>query len=127
MDSYVDVRFRAPDVYNAVMAKKLYVGRLPYATTDDQLRELFSRAGQVESATVIIDKFSGRSKGFGFVEMSNDDEAAKAIQMFDGSDVDGRSIVVNEARPMTERPPRTNGFGGGGGGGRRDFNRRDQY
>ena len=97
------------------MAKKLYVGSLPYSVTDDQLREHFSQAGTVESAQVIIDRMSGRSKGFGFVEMASDDDAQKAIEMFNGKEMDGRSIVVNEARPMTDRP-RRGGFGGGGGG-----------
>ena len=85
------------------MAKKLYVGNLPYNVDDAQLSEIFSAAGSVDSATVISDKFSGRSKGFGFVEFSNDDEAQAAIDKFNGSDVDGRAIVVNEARPMKPR------------------------
>lgn len=88
------------------MAKRLYVGSLPYETTDDELRELFSKAGAVESAQVIIDKFSGRSKGFGFVQMPDDAEADKAIEMFNGSQMGTRKIIVNEARPMGERPPR---------------------
>ncbi|MBU2579259.1 RNA-binding protein [Patescibacteria group bacterium] len=86
------------------MAKKLYVGSLPYDATDDQLAKLFSAAGTVESAKIIVDKFSGRSKGFGFVEMSSEEEAQKAIEMFDKSKMGDRSIVVNEARPMEERP-----------------------
>ena len=81
------------------MAKKLYVGNFPYEVTNSQLEELFAKAGTVESANVITDKFSGRSKGFGFVEMSTDEEAKKAIEMFNNSDLNGRSIVVNEARP----------------------------
>lgn len=97
------------------MATKLYVGSLPYSTTDDQLSQLFSKAGSVVSANVITDKFSGRSRGFGFVEMAGDDDAQKAIEMFNGFDMDGRRLVVNEARPMAERKPRS--FGGGGGGG----------
>jgi RNA recognition motif-containing protein len=101
------------------MAKKLYVGSLSYSTTDDGLKDFFSQAGTVESATIIIDKMSGRSKGFGFVEMSSDEEAQKAVEMFNGKELDGRALVVNEARPMTDRPPRRN-FGGGGGGGFRD-------
>ena len=88
------------------MAKKLFVGGLPYTTTDDQLRDHFVQAGNVVSAQVIIDRFSGRSKGFGFVEMSSDDEADKAIEMFNGQDFGGRSLVVNEARPKTEGPRR---------------------
>ena len=95
------------------MAKKLYVGNLAYGVTDDQLNQHFSQAGTVISAQVIIDRQSNRSKGFGFVEMSNDDEAKAAIDMLNGKDMAGRPIVVNEARPMTERPPRRGGFGGG--------------
>ena len=105
-----------------LMGKKLYVGSLPYSTTDDQLKQHFSQAGNVESASVIVDKFSGRSKGFGFVEMSTDEEAQKAVEMFNGQDMAGRNIVVNEARPMEPRAPRTGGFSrGGSGGGRGGF------
>lgn len=86
------------------MAKKLYVGGLPYSTTDDQLRDAFSEVGAVESATIIMDKMSGRSKGFGFVEMSSDEEAQKAIDTWNGKDFGGRTLTVNEARPMEERP-----------------------
>jgi RNA recognition motif-containing protein len=93
------------------MAKKLYVGNLSWNTTEDSLRSAFSQYGQVESATIITDKFSGRSKGFGFVEMSTDDESTKAIEMMNGQDLDGRKIIVNEARPMGDKPPRRN-FGG---------------
>ena len=100
------------------MGKKLYVGSLPYSTTDDQLRQHFSTAGNVESAQVIVDKFSGRSKGFGFVEMATDEEAQKAVEMFNGQDMGGRNIVVNEARPLEPRAPRAaGGFGGQRGGG----------
>ncbi len=88
------------------MAKKLFVGSLPYTTTDQELNELFSQFGKVDSATIINDRMTGRSKGFGFVEMSSDDEAAKAIQELNGKDVGGRNIVVNEARPREERPDR---------------------
>ncbi|MEK7655245.1 MAG: RNA-binding protein [Patescibacteria group bacterium] len=98
------------------MAKKLYVGGLPYATTENALREYFSQAGNVESAMIISDKMTGRSKGFGFVEMTTDEDALKAIEMFNGKDFEGRSLVVNEARPMEARPPRSGGFGGSGGG-----------
>jgi RNA recognition motif-containing protein len=97
------------------MAKKLYVGGLPYATTDTELKEAFSQAGAVESAVIIMDKMSGRSKGFGFVEMSSDEEAQKAIEMMNGKDFGGRTLTVNEARPMEDRPRRD--FRGGGGGG----------
>jgi len=86
------------------MAKKLYVGNLSYGTTNESLQEAFEKAGTVESAMVITDKMTGRSKGFGFVEMSSDEEADKAIEMFDGKEMDGRPLVVNEARPREERP-----------------------
>ena len=97
------------------MAKKLYVGGLSYDTTEETLRQKFSEAGTVESAAIIMDRMSGRSKGFGFVEMSSDQEAQKAIEMFNGKELDGRNIIVNEARPQEERP-RRGGFGGGRGG-----------
>ncbi len=107
------------------MAKKLYVGGLPYSTNEQALREAFSQAGTVESATIIIDRMSGRSKGFGFVEMASDEEAQAAIDMWNGKEFEGRTLTVNEARPMEARPPRSNGGGfnrGGrdGGGGRRN-------
>ena len=98
------------------MAKKLYVGGLPYSTTNDELKDVFSKAGEVSSATVIIDKMSGRSRGFGFVEMANDADADKAIEMFNEKELGGRKIMVNEARPMEDRPKREGGFGGGRGG-----------
>jgi len=97
------------------MAKKLYVGGLPYSTTDAELKDAFSQAGAVASAVIIIDKMSGRSKGFGFVEMSSDEEAQKAIELMNGKDFGGRTLTVNEARPMEERPRRD--FRGGGNGG----------
>lgn len=109
------------------MAKRLYVGGLPYTTTEDELKDTFSQAGSVESATIIQDRMAGRSAGFGFVEMSNDDEARKAIEMFDGKDFNGRSLRVNEARPMGERPPRREGGFGGGRGGRDDRGGRREY
>lgn len=93
------------------MAKKLYVGGLPYATTEDTLKDLFAQAGAVESAIIIMDKMTGRSKGFGFVEMSSDEEAQKAIEMFDKKEYEGRTLTVNEARPMESRPKRD--FNGG--------------
>ncbi|MBX4189843.1 RNA-binding protein [Candidatus Parcubacteria bacterium] len=100
------------------MAKKLYVGNLSFDTTDEELRETFSKAGNVESASVLKDKMTGRSRGFGFVEMSSDEEAAAAIEMFNGKELGGRTLTVNEARPMTERPPRrAGGFSRGGGRG----------
>lgn len=101
------------------MAKKLYVGGLPYSTTDGELRDAFAKAGAVESAVVIMDKMTGRSKGFGFVEMTSDEDASKAIDMFNGSDFGGRKLTVSEARPMTERPPRREG--GFGDRGMRSF------
>jgi len=91
------------------MAKKLYVGSLSYSTTEDTLRDAFSQAGAVESATILMDKMTGRSRGFGFVEMTNDDDAQKAIDMWNGKELDGRKLVVNEARPMEARPPRREG------------------
>jgi RNA recognition motif-containing protein len=107
------------------MAKKLYVGGLSYNTTEAALKDAFAQAGTVESATVIIDKMTNRSKGFGFVEMSSDEEAQKAIEMFNGKDLDGRNVTVNEARPMEARAPRSGGFnrdnrGGGFGGGHKE-------
>ena len=104
------------------MGKRLYVGSLPFETTDAQLQELFSACGRVESAKVIMDKMSGRSKGFGFVEMATDLEAQAAIQKFNGSALGSRNIVVNEARPMEDRKGGGGGYQGnrGGGGGRRE-------
>lgn len=91
------------------MAKRLFVGNLPYTATSDELTQFFGQAGTVTSANVITDKFSGRSKGFGFVEMSSDEEADKAVETLNGAELSGRKIVVNEARPMTERKPRSFG------------------
>jgi len=104
------------------MAKKLYVGGLPYSTSDQELKDLFAPAGNVESAIIITDKMSGRSKGFGFVEMSTEEEAQKAIEMLNGKDVGGRNITVNEARPMEPRAPRGDRGGRGGYGGNRNDN-----
>lgn len=87
--------------------KKLFVGSLPFSTKEDELRDLFSEAGNVESVALINDKMSGRPKGFGFVEMSTEDEANKAIEMFNGYDMNGRNIIVNMARPMEPRAPRS--------------------
>ena len=95
------------------MGNKIYVGGLPFSTTDGALQELFSPHGTVESARVITDKFTGQSRGFGFVEMGSNDEAQKAIEALNGTEVDGRTLTVNEARPQEKR----SGFGGGGGGG----------
>ena len=98
-------------------SNKLYVGGLPYSVTDDRLKEVFSAHGTVESAKVIIDRMTNRSKGFGFVEMSSQAEAEEAIQKLDGSDLEGRSLKVNVAKPQQ---PRSGGGGGGGYG-------RDRY
>jgi len=88
------------------MGKKLFIGSLAWATTQQSLADFFSQAGTVESAAVITDKMSGRSKGFGFVEMSTDEEAQNAVSMLNGKELDGRAIVVNEARPQEDRPRR---------------------
>jgi RNA recognition motif-containing protein len=99
------------------VGKKLYVGNLPFAATESSLSELFAQAGAVESVRVITDRDSGRSKGFGFVEMASDEDAQNAISSFNGTDVGGRQIVVNEARPMQRRDGGGGGFESGGGGG----------
>ena len=88
------------------MAKKLYVGGLSYSTTDEALKDAFAQAGAVDSASVIMDRMSGRSKGFGFVEMASEEEAQAAIEMWNGKELDGRTVKVDEARPMENRPPR---------------------
>ncbi len=90
------------------MGTKLFVGGVSYNSNDDGLSAAFSQAGTVVSAKIIVDKMSGRSKGFGFVEMSTEEESQKAIEMWNGQEFDGRKITVNEARPMEERPPRRN-------------------
>ena len=100
------------------MGKKLYVGNLPFSATDQILNDTFSQCGKVESSKIIIDRDSGRSKGFGFVEMSTEAEAADAISKFNGADYDGRPMTVNEAKPMAPRENRGGGGGFGGGGGR---------
>jgi RNA recognition motif-containing protein len=102
-----------------VMGNKLYVGNLPYTVRDDDLQQAFGAFGQVNSAKVMMERDTGRSKGFGFVEMGSDSEAQSAIQGMNGQSLGGRSLVVNEARPMEARPPRSGG-GGFGGGGRRE-------
>jgi RNA recognition motif-containing protein len=105
------------------MAFKIYVGRLSYQTTEDELKDLFSQHGAVESAVIITDKFSGQSKGFGFVEMTNEEEGRAAIKATDNTEFGGRTIAVSEARPKEDRPSNGGGFrggndrrGGGGGG-----------
>ncbi len=104
---------------------RLYVGRLPYRTTDQELSDLFGQFGEVRSATIIIDRETGRSKGFGFVEMSNDQDAQSAMNQLNNSLLDGRTIVVNEAQER--RDSRGGGGGGGGGGGYQRRDRRDNY
>src|SRR5207253_10651738 len=99
------------------MAKKLYVGNLGYGVTDSDLTTMFQAHGQVNSAQVIMDRDTGRSKGFGFVEMANDQEAQNAITALNGQQVDGRALTVNEARPRTEGGGGRGGYGGGRGGG----------
>jgi hypothetical protein len=100
------------------MGNKLYVGNLPYSFRDDDLQQAFAAHGSVTSAKVMMERDTGRSKGFGFVEMGNDAEAQTAINAMNGQQFGGRGLVVNEARPMEPRPPRSGGggFGGGGGG-----------
>ena len=101
------------------MGNKLYVGNLPYSVRDGDLEQAFGAFGAVTSAKVMMERDTGRSKGFGFVEMGSDAEAQAAIEGMNGQSLGGRNVVVNEARPMEARPPRTGGFGGprGGGGG----------
>jgi RNA recognition motif-containing protein len=100
------------------MGNKLYVGNLPYSVRDNDLEQSFGQFGSVTSAKVMMERDTGRSKGFGFVEMGSDAEAQAAIEGMNGAPLGGRSLVVNEARPMEPRPPRSGGFGGGFGGGR---------
>ena len=102
------------------MGNKLYIGNLPYTVRDSDLEQAFSQFGSVTSAKVMMERETGRSKGFGFVEMGSDAEAQAAVNGMNGQPLGGRSIVVNEARPMEARPPRSGGgggYGGGGGGG----------
>ncbi len=105
------------------MPKKLYVGNLPFSVTNQDLMDMFAECGTVESADLIIDRDTQRSKGFGFVEMANDNEAQAAIEKFDGQDYNGRSLKVNEARPMQKRNSGggNRGFGGGRRGGRSSY------
>jgi RNA recognition motif-containing protein len=98
-------------VKEVAVGTKLYVGSLPYSTTEQQLNELFSQHGTVQSAKVISDRYTGQSRGFGFVEMATSEEAQKAIAALNGTALGGRTLVVNEARPQEKRP-----YGGGGGG-----------
>lgn len=101
------------------MATKLYVGNLSFQTTSEDLRQHFAQIGNVESASVVEDRMTGRSRGFGFVEMTTPEEAAAAIEQLNGKDFGGRNLTVNEARPRTDRGPGGGGYGGGGGGGNR--------
>jgi RNA recognition motif-containing protein len=107
------------------MGKRLYVGNLSFHTTDSTIQQYFSQAGAVESVTLLVDKFTGRSRGIAFVEMATETDAQAAISQYDGKEFEGRPLKVNEARPREERAP--SGFGGGGGdrgerrGGRRDY------
>ncbi len=98
------------------MGNKLYVGGLPYSVTETQLQELFSQHGEVRSAKVITDKFTGRSRGFGFVELGTDEEGQKAMEALNGTQLEGRTLIVNEAKEQGDR----RGPGGGGGGGGRN-------
>jgi RNA recognition motif-containing protein len=107
-----------PIVFGGIMGKKLYVGNLPYTISDADLNDEFSKFGQVDSVKIITDRDTGRSKGFAFVEMSSEDEAETAIEKLNGSDLGGRNITVNEAKPQA---PRENNRGGGFGGGRGGF------
>lgn len=113
------------------MARKLYVGNLPFSVTEEQLTEKFAQCGTVDSATIIMDRDSGRSKGFGFVEMSSNSEAQEAIRMYDGQEHEGRPMKVNEAKPQEPRRGgggfSGNGGRGGGGGGGGFGGRRNRY
>ncbi|MFB0915513.1 MAG: RNA-binding protein, partial [Burkholderiaceae bacterium] len=102
------------------MGNKLYVGNLPYTVRDDDLSQSFGEFGTVTSAKVMMERDTGRSKGVGFVEMADDAQAQAAVNGMNGQALGGRNLVVNEARPMEPRPPRSGGFGGGGGGGGND-------
>lgn len=102
-------QFETAPVSGKNMAKKLFVGNIPYSSSEEDLKKLFGEVGQVESANIITDRNTGRSKGFGFVEMTTDEEAEKAIKKFNGHELEGRALVVNEARPMK---PRREEFGG---------------
>jgi RNA recognition motif-containing protein len=99
------------------MGNKLYVGNLPYSYRDEDMMQAFSQYGSVTSAKVMMERDTGRSKGFGFVEMGSEAEAQAAIKGMNGQQIGGRGLVVNEARPMEQRAPRSGGYGGGGGGG----------
>ena len=105
------------------MATNLYVGNLSFDTTEEEILELFKGAGNVVRCNLILDRFTSKSRGFAFVEMGSQEEADKAVAEFNGKELGGRTLRVNEARPRTERPRNDYGGGGGGRGGKRDFNR----
>lgn len=102
------------------MAKRIYVGGLPYSTVEEDLENLFASSGTVTSVAVVTDKYTGQSKGFGFVEMETDEQAASAIRTLNGTMMGGRTLTVNEAKPREERPRNSGGYGGGGYGSGRD-------
>jgi RNA recognition motif-containing protein len=104
---------------NSVQGNKLYVGGIPYRSTEDDLKNAFAEAGNVVSASIISDRMTGRSRGFGFVEMASPAEAQAAVDRWDGKELDGRTLSVSFARPQGDRPPRREGAGGGFGGGNR--------
>ncbi|MBZ0303954.1 MAG: RNA-binding protein [Anaerolineae bacterium] len=106
------------------MATKLYVGNLPFSTNEEELRKVFAEAGEIVSVQIVTDKFTNKSRGFGFIEMATQEAANQAIQRFNGYTLDDRSLVVNEARPREDRRP---GGGGGGGGGQRDRRPRSNF
>src|SRR5436305_11941472 len=111
------------------MGTKLYVGNLPFSTTENELQEMFSQAGTVQEVTLMQDRFTGKSRGFAFVTMGSDEDAQNAISKLNGQSIEGRPLTVNEARPREQRPPGGGGrgYGGGGYGGRREGGqRRDQ-
>ncbi len=107
------------------MSSKLFVGNLSFSTTENALQDLFAAHGEVTSVDLIVDKFSGRPRGFAFVTMATEEGANAAIQALHGKNLDGRDLTVNVARPREERPPRSGGYGGGGRGPRRDSS--DRY
>ena len=109
------------DGSTSVQGNKLYVGGIPYRSTEDDLKKAFSEAGTVSSASIISDRMTGRSRGFGFVEMATPEEAQAAIDRWDGKELDGRTLSVSFARPQGDRPPRREGGGGYGGGDRGGF------
>src|SRR5687768_4122506 len=108
---------------------RLFVGNLSYQTAENDLQDFFSAAGNVSAVNLMMDKFTGKSRGFAFIEFSSSDEATKAVEMFHGKELQGRPLTVNIARPREERAPRPGGYGGGGGysGGRDGGSRRDRY